>query len=149
MGNWGACVPQLLSNDQSIDFLTCHWKEPFPKPWINTYCAITLLRMHSQTRQGQWCCTTRVVLAQTTDSQVSSHYSFRKDTYSQQRATPLCHLIWTPASQWYRPCFAEPSLSNSLHWILSTLLFSECTRFPPGNPKIRQEIISCFQCWQP
>lgn len=43
--------------------------------------------------------------------------SLRKEEYSQQRTTPLSHLILIPVSQRYRCCFAEPTLSNRVHWI--------------------------------
>lgn len=53
VGRWGclcASFPlQRHLHDQGNDFLTCHWKEPCPRPWINTYCAITLLSMNRQT----------------------------------------------------------------------------------------------------
>lgn len=101
-------------------------------------------------QQGQWCCTTEMALAQITDSQASSRYIFRKEKYSQQRTFystfPLDFNISFSVIQMLL-CWATIFKQFALN--LSTLVLSECTTFPTGNTKIRQKVISYFQCRQP
>lgn len=133
---WGTCVPQFLSRDtymtNAMTFSPATGRSLVPGHGLTPLVPSPFSACTGRPWPGQWCCTMHV-LAQITDSHLTS---FRKEKYSEQRTTPLSHLILVPAPQWYRHCFAEPKLSNSLHWIWVQLYSVSVQHFPQVTQRL-------------